>query len=101
MELKLKKKIMEGSLIIKKVLGDNILVKVDSPNHQSKGGVFISSLVPKYGNTGEVIACGPKVTEVKPNQRIQFHPLSVIDGVEGLGDGLFFIKQSNIELIYD
>ena len=92
---------MEGSIRVEKVLGDNILVRVDPPKHKTHKGVFISSLVPIYGNTGEVISCGPKVTEVKPGQRIQFHALSVIDGVKGLDDGLFFIKQSNIELIYD
>ncbi|GHZ32419.1 GroES family chaperonin [Vibrio cholerae] len=73
-------------------LHDWIIIKRDKP---------LESLlwVPdKPGNTGEVVAIGPRVVEVNVGARVQFNPYAGLD-VTAAGNTWLFINEAEISFV--
>lgn len=53
-------------------LRDMMLVKVKGAQERSKGGLFLPESAKEEKSEGRIIACGPKVKEVKVGDEILF-----------------------------
>ena len=57
---------------IKQPLADRLVVKRDQDDDKTEAGIIIPELAKTKGNTGIVIAVGPGVTQVHPEDHVLF-----------------------------
>lgn len=62
------------------ILHDYVLIKVDEYDRKTEDGLYRAEQWQSLPPTGVVIAVGPQVTLVKPNDRVHFLRYAAIDG---------------------
>lgn len=54
-------------------LRDYVLIRADKENKQTDSGLLLAREWEKLPHTGEVLALGPEVTQVKVNDHVRFN----------------------------
>ncbi|EGR4148510.1 co-chaperone GroES [Vibrio cholerae] len=75
-------------------LHDLVIIKRDKPLES------LLRVPDKPGNTGEVVAIGPRVIEVNVGARVQFNPYAGLD-VTAKGHTWLIINEAEISVIFD
>ena len=76
-------------------LGSRVLVKQIDADEQTEGGIIIPDTAQERPPEGVIIACGPKVEELKPGMRVIFRKWSskafTVSGEDG--DDLIVMEE--------
>jgi chaperonin GroES len=67
-----------------KPLRDIVLIRPDEAQEKTQTGILLHEDWKTLPPTGEVVAVGPEVTDVKPGDRVVFMRYAVIDADDGL-----------------
>jgi chaperonin GroES len=82
------------------VLHDRVLVSRTKPETKSKGGIILpETVIEDHQNKGFVLAIGPKVTDAKVGDSIEFGRFAGTE-IESEGVKYLVMRESDIMIIY-
>lgn len=80
-----------------KPLRDYVLIRADKDDKKTKSGILLSREWDKLPHTGEILAIGPQVNEVKVSDHVRFNRYAF----EKVGDDEFIGTEKNIVAVIE